>query len=205
MRIRKIISSKKSLLLLMAAAALMFAACSGKHTQTRESVVSLLKDGGVTSYIEESFDKSYYDEEGLRQRILSDVVSYNKETGTDAISVEKVSVSSGKVTVEMTYANASDYAEFNNGEFFVGTPEEAAEAGYQLNVVLTGVKDVQETVGMSDILAMEKVKLLITDRTETVHLNGKAVYKSEGVAVTKDQRTVILEEEPEEVAIIIFQ
>lgn len=205
MRIRKIISSKKLLLLLMTAAALILAACGGKHTQTRESVVSLLKDGGVTSYIEESFNKSYYDEEGLRQRILTDTASYNRETGAAAISVEKVSVGNGKVTVEMTYAKASDYAEFNNGEFFVGTPEEAAEAGYQLNVVLTGVKDEQETVGMSDILAMEKAKLLITDRIETVHLNGKAVYKSEGVTVTKDQKTVIIKEEPEEVAIIIFQ
>lgn len=204
MKIKKIISSK-TLLLLLTAAALVFTACGSKEVQKEESVVSLLKDGSVASYVKQDFKQDYYDKDELQQRILTDVASYNKEAKEPAISVEKVSVGNNVVTVEMTYAKASDYAAFNGGEFFVGTPREAKEAGYNLNVVLVGAKNEQETVGMSDILAMEKEKLLITDRIETVHLNGKAMYKSEGVTVTKDQKTVILEEEPEEVAIIIFQ
>ena len=170
-----------------------------------ESSVSLLKDGAVKATIVEDFDKSYYDKDELQQMILEEVVSYNRQLGEDAVSVDKVSVENGVARVEMTYTDSESYAAFNNGVFFLGPVSEAQKAGYDLNKVFISSSDQLVTAGMSDILEMSDAKILITDMKEPVVLDGKAVYVSSNVETDKKCKTVSFDETSDEMAYIIYK
>ena len=190
--------------LLLAAGMIFLTACAEGGGE-EESSVTILKDGKLKSLIVESFDKSYYDQDELQQKILREAADYNNEAGEGTVSVEKVAAQDGVVRVEMTYADASSYASFNDGIFFRGSAGEAQDAGYDLNRVLSSAKDLKETVGMSDILAMTEMRLLITDRKEPVTLSGKAAYISDNVTMDKKLKTAFFEEESGELAYILFK
>ena len=170
-----------------------------------ESSVSLLKDGAVKATIVEDFDKSYYDKDELQQMILEEVVSYNRQLGEDAVSVDKVSVENGVARVEMTYADSTAYAAFNGGAFFLGSVTDAQEAGYDLTKVFVSATDQLVTAGMTDILEMRDARILITDMKDPVVLDGKAVYVSGNVKTDKKCKTVSFDEASEEMAYIIYK
>ncbi len=167
--------------------------------------ISVEKDGVINVKIVENFDRSYYDIGELQQQILTEAASYNRKMRNDNITVEKIEAKDAVATVIMDYVTAEDYAAFNHCVFFVGSAKEAQDAGYNLDVVLSGTNDRQETVGMSDILALEDCKVLITDCTEPVALHGKAVYISDHVTASKNRKTVTLAENSQELAYVIFR
>lgn len=184
---------------------LTMVSCGSMKSGADGTSVSLDKNGTVQSNIRESFEESYYDEDELLQMILTQAASYNRKAGSGSIAVEKVEVKDGVAEVQMTYAKAKDYASFNKMVFFVGNAKEADQEGYELNVVLSGVKNPQETVGKGDILAMEDEMLLITDTTDTIKLDGKAIYVSENVTVSGNGKTVCRSLDSEGLAYIIFK
>ncbi|MGN0376931.1 MAG: hypothetical protein ACI4ED_04780 [Suilimivivens sp.] len=192
----------KAAVLVLITGAVALTACAGEE---EESFVSLLKDGSVDSTIVEDFDKAYYDKDELQKMILEEAASYNRSVGEGAISIDKISVADGVAKVKMIYAGADDYAAFNDMIFFVGTVQEAKEAGYDLNKVLSSATDRLATVGMSDMLAMEDVNILITDMKEPVILNGKALYISGNVTVDKKYKTVSFDESSEGLAYVIYK
>lgn len=186
--------------------AAMFALVScSTGSQMAGTNVLLSKDGTVQSNIRESFEESYYDKEELQQTILAQAATYNRQAGSGSITVEKVDVKDGMALVQMTYAKASDYAAFNKATFFVGSPKDADSEDYNLNVVLSSVKNQKETLGKADILAVENMTLLITDISDSIVLNGKAVYVSENVVVEGDGKTVCRSEDSDGLAYIIFK
>lgn len=175
-------------------AALLLTSCGKAESGGNVTTVSIQKDGTVSNHIEESFSQSYYDAEELRQAILMEAADFNKAAGSDAIGVEKIEVDEGVVTVRMTYQNSGDYAAFNDVIFFAGAAKDAP-ADYELNVVLSGVKDEGQTVGKSDILSMDGYMLLVTDISDPVNLNGKAEYVSDNVTVSDNRKCVQVEGE----------
>lgn len=193
---------KANALLVLMLAAVTLGGCG---SETEESRAELQKDGSVKSVVTADFDKPDYDIEELKQMVLEESAAYNRSTGDGAISVEKVSEKNGTASVKMTYKSAADYAAFNDGIFFVGSPKEAEEEGYNLNRVLSGTKNPLETVGGADILAMDDAKILITDMKDPVVLDGKAVYTSDNVQTDKKYKTVTLKEESGEPAYIIYK
>ncbi len=176
--------------LLLSAVMLLVSAC-GNDGGGETTSITVQKDGTILSYIVENFEQDYYDGEELQQAILMEAADYNKTAGSGRINVEKVNVDSGVATVRMTYQEAGDYAGFNHMIFFVGSAENA-EKDYELNVVLSGIKDTNDTVGKADILAMKDYKLLITDVQEPVFLDGRAEYISDNVTVSSDRKNVQL-------------
>ena len=67
-----------------------------KEQETSETgafnVVDVKKDGSVVNTIEEPFEQEYYNEERLKDLILSEVVDYNQEAGESRVEVKKLSV-----------------------------------------------------------------------------------------------------------------
>lgn len=179
--------------------------CGEKEEGANESVLSIAKDKTVHADIVEEFEKGYYDKDELQQAILEQVVSYNKNAGGGNITVEKVETGDNSVTVRMTYAGTQDYASFNNAVFFVGTAKEAEEAGYNLNVVLSGVKDAKDTIGKGDMLAMKEEKILITNVNEGIALSGKALYISDNVTVSSNAKTVWYTGKEDGLAYIVYK
>lgn len=184
MKNSKLFLQKKIIGILVLTAVLGVTACGNKKEDGGGTFITVDKDGIIRSEIAESFAEERYDKEELQQMILGEAAAYNKKTGGDSITVEKVDMDGSQVIVKMTYAKSADYAAFNKEAFFAGTAGEAESSGYELNVVLSGVKDPQETVGKSDILAMENVGLLITNIQDEIVLEGKALYVSEGVEIS---------------------
>lgn len=176
--------------LLAATVVFLLSACKENGGEEISSI-TVQKDGAIISHIVESFEQGYYDSEELQQTILMEAADYNKSAGNGSVSVEKIEVDGGVATVHMTYQSAEDYAVFNHTVFFVGSTEDA-EGEYELNVVLSGTKDANDTVGRADILAMKDYKLLITDAQEPVFLNGKAEYISDNVTVSSDWKNIQL-------------
>ena len=179
--------------------------CGSTGTEMEETSVSLGTEGMIQSNIVESFAESYYDEAELQQSILSQAATYNRMNENGSVKVEKVEVKDNMALVQMTYAGAGDYASFNKAVFFVGEAKEAAEEGYELNVVLSSVKDSGETIGKADILAMKEATLLITDVSDAIILNGKALYVSENVTVSGNAKTIKRSAEDDGLAYIIFK
>lgn len=177
----------------------------GAMSKEEATRLCVKKDGTICSYIEESFEQTYYDEDELQQSILVEAAEYNREAGGDKIAVEKVKAEKGTASVEMTYESALDYAGFNGVVFFDGTAQEALLEGYELNVVLSAVEDPLKTLGKADILAMEDYKLLITDVPEQIVLDGKAEYINENAAASKNRRSVKRAEAAEGLAYILYQ
>ncbi|MBQ8597512.1 MAG: hypothetical protein IJ409_06990 [Lachnospiraceae bacterium] len=198
------ISSGKKIGVLLITGMMILSACGSFGNDTEETRISINKDGSIKSYITESFDKDYYLQEELQQMILSEAASYNRSTGQGSITVEKVEAEEGTARVEMTYAAAEDYSTFNDVLFFVGSPMEAQIAGYDLNVVLSNVKDTNDTIGEADILAMEGVMLLITDVPEQVELYGKAVYADDHATLSENNK-ILLSAESREAAYVLFE
>lgn len=184
------LSSKIKTGMLAATVIFLLSACRESGGEEISSI-TVQKDGSILSHIVESFEQGYYDSEELQQTILMEAADYNKTAGNGRVSVEKVEVDGGVATVRMTYQAAEDYAVFNHMVFFVGSTEDA-EGEYELNVVLSGTKDANDTVGRADILAMKDYKLLITDAQEPVFLNGKAEYISDNVTVSSDRKNIQL-------------
>ena len=184
------LSSKIKTGLLLGAVMFLISACE-KSGGEEVTSITVQKDGTILSHIVESFEQGYYDSEELQQSILTETADYNKAAGSERINVEKIDVDSGVATVRMIYQEAEDYADFNHTVFFVGSTEKAGEE-YELNVVLSGAKDTNDTVGRADILAMKDYKLLITDAQEPVFLNGRAEYISDNVTVSSDRKNIQL-------------
>jgi len=188
----------------MALGLLLLVGCGSEEEKSGGAAISFTKDGAVRTEIKESFEQSYYDKDELKQTILAEVADYNRMAGDERITVEKVEVEDGMAEVEMTYAGAGDYASFNQVDFFAGSPKQAEIAGYDLNVVLSSVKDAGDTIGKSDILAMKDVTVLITDEREAIALKRKALYVSDNVSVSENSRELQRSGEEKELAYIIF-
>ena len=179
--------------------------CAGPGQKTSETAVSVSKNGTIQSYISETFEQNYYDKDEMQQMILSEVASYNRQAGNANISVEKVEVKDAQAIVQMSYASAKDYAEFNQVTFFLGTPEEAQMEDYDLNTVLSNVKNPQETIGEGDILAMKDARILITDTAENIDLYGKVLYASDNVTVSDNRKSFMILPDSDKMAYIILE
>lgn len=179
--------------------------CGKGGEEGNPSTLTMEKDGSLRAEIVENFEKEYYDAGELQQTVLEEAASYNRSAGSGNITVEKVETDEGSVTVKMTYAGIEDYAAFNRAVFFVGTPGEAEAAGYNLNVVLSGVKDSQETVGRADILAIDGGTLLITNVKEGIAINGKALYVSENVTAASNARKVWYTGDEKGLAYVVYK
>ena len=179
--------------------------CGNKVEGVSGSILTIEKDGTVRANIVEDFREGYYDKEELQQTILEQAASYNRNAGSGSVTVEKVEAKEEAITVQMTYAGVQDYASFNHAIFFAGTAKEALEAGFDLNVVLSGVKNEMETVGESDILGMEGSVLLITNINDGIAVNGKALYVSDNVVVSPNAKTIWYSGDENGLAYVIYQ
>lgn len=179
--------------------------CGNKVEGMSESLLTIEKDGTVRAEIVENFMEGYYDKDELQQTILEQAATYNRNAGSGSITVEKVESKDEMIIVQMTYAGTDDYASFNNAVFFAGTAMEAKEAGYDLNVVLSGVKDTQETVGESDILGMDNGRVLITNINDGIALDGKALYVSDNVITAPNAKSIWYTGGEDGLAYIVYQ
>ncbi|MBO5337739.1 MAG: hypothetical protein J6A94_11500 [Lachnospiraceae bacterium] len=173
---------------------LMFVGCgAAKLPETiGTTTISIDKDGGITSYLVEEFNKEYYDVSELQKMAAEDVAAYNAEHQDGEIPLTLVEVSeltgenAGKVMVQHKYNSEEAYAEYNEGEFFYGTVEEALLADYDLSALLLGVKD-QIPLGQEMLMEKpDKTYILITDAKGVIYCPRKITHVSDDVIYQED-------------------
>ncbi len=187
---------------------------------TNETVISISKEGKITTAMAESFGADYYQQDELQNMILSEAAAYNAEKGEDCIGVEKVQTEKGIVNVIMKFDGAECYADYKETTFFVGTIAEAKEKGLDLNVICHEPGNPEQTIDKAQIEEMEKNYIVITDepigvpsvldegtsfQPITVETFGKVLYVSEGVVQGKNKNSVRIETEAEGLSYIIFK
>jgi len=167
--------------------------------------IAVDENGGVTSYLVESFDKEYYDITELTSMAISEAAEYNtgKQNGTEVpVIVEKIEElkdGSEKIVVTYKYDSTDTFSDFNHSILFYGTVQEAVDAGYDFDDSLVGVKD-GNIISMEQILAdtgkhvvitQEKVKIYCPEKV--AYISQGAVYESDGsVDATQTEDTVVI-------------
>lgn len=182
-----------SVLAVMGLAAAL-AGCGGKSgdTAVTETTIELKKDGSVVHTIVETFTEDYYDEARLQAAIQTACDSYNAGKDSGTVEVEEIAREDGMMRVKMNYPDAASYAGFNQSALFVGTVQEAHQAGYDLNVTLVSMQDGEETIGKEEILGMGEKHIAIVREAVDVRVWNKVLYASGDVLSTGDARTVMV-------------
>lgn len=156
-----------------------------------KTTISIDKEGVITSYLVEEFNKEYYSVSELKDMATEDAAAYNAEHQNDEtipLRVEKVELigSGDKVMVQHIYDEDETYAEYNNSLFFYGTVEDAVEEGFDLSALLTAVKDGATLASEELMKKPEKSYVLITDAKAVFYCPRKVTHVGDGVVYLED-------------------
>lgn len=167
----------------------------GQAAKLPETVVntSLVvgKDGRVTSYLVNTFDKDFYSLDGLKEMAQSEADAFNiahAQATEDPLTVKAVqSVGDGAtVQVVQEFTDTKAYAEYNEQDLFYGTRVEALAAGISVNLDLVNAADGTPADQAKLEKALEKNHLLITNASAYIYCPYPVVYVSEGVVMGED-------------------
>lgn len=166
------------------------------------STIYLTKDGTVTAYLVEEFDKDYYDVTELEQMIQSEIEDYVSQAHAgreeqepvrlveilspdEKNGVANVGETETTVTVHMEYADAEIYGVYNDCTMFFGTVKEAQLSGYPILTDLQSVSGT-ETLKKEEAQAMEDKHILVLQENVRVVVPYKVLYVTRGVTVEED-------------------
>ena len=170
-------------LLLLGFSTVLFGGCSMKFS-AEENAVYVNKKGQVLGAIVESFDKDYYDADELQDMLDLDVAEYNGENGKNSVEVDSYKVSDGQIKVIMNYSDWSDYAHFNDVQFFSGKLSDIQGKNYGQNVTFVN-RDGEDAGELDEMDGDNKVILL--DEKIIVQTSGKIEYVSDNVTIEGDK------------------
>lgn len=173
---------------------LSLAGC-GQVAKLPETVVNtslvVEKDGKVTSYLVNTFDKDFYNVDGLEEMVRKEAEEFNaahKDAGTEAMTVEAVQMLDGGAMVQVVqeFDSADSYAEYNEKDLFYGTRVEALAQGLTVDLSLVNASD--GTPVDTDKLnkALENNHLIITNASAFIYCPYEVLYVSEGVVMGED-------------------
>ena len=167
----------------------------GQAAKLPETVVntSLVvdKDGRVTSYLVNTFDKDFYSLDGLKEMVQSEADAFNiahAQAMEDPLTVKAVqSVGDGAtVQVVQEFTDTKAYAEYNEQDLFYGTRVEALAEEISVNLDLVNAADGTPADQAKLEKALEKNHLLITNASAYIYCPYPVVYVSEGVVMGED-------------------
>ncbi|NLL76402.1 MAG: hypothetical protein GX235_04035 [Clostridiales bacterium] len=149
------------------------------------TIIEVQKDGVIVETIAEDFTADYYNEDELRNMVLSEVAEFNKNSEQD-ISVDKFENKDGIIKIVMKYPSAEAYTDYNSSEFdnkqlFCGTVKEAYDEGYSLDVTLQSAGNEEESIGKDELLGMGEKHILISNVPFRVQTFGKILYLGDNV------------------------
>ena len=192
---------RKSLgLCLVLTGALLLSGCSQKFEPT-ESTIFVTSKGVVKSAVMESFEKGYYNLEELSGEIESAVQAYCSEGNEGTVVVESLTEANDMVTLQMQYADAAVYSEFNDMVLFSGTLSEAEAAGYSFD-------ELYDLEGQQAELTAEEentLKVIITEEEVCIQTSGKIKYISDNVTMIDTKLARALEADVEHPAFVVYK
>ena len=102
--------------------------------EATQTAICIKKDGTVVEAGIEEFDSTVYDQLELDAFVRAEVADYNASAGAEKIKVQQITVENNIATMYLEYSSPQDYAAFHGVTFFVGTMQEAIDAGYMEDI-----------------------------------------------------------------------
>lgn len=164
----------------------------GQAAKLPETVVNtslvVEKDGKVTSYLVNTFDKEFYNLDGLTQMVEEEAEEFNAahtEVTENPLTVKTVQALEGgsMVQVVQEFADTDSYAEYNEQELFYGTRVEALAEGISVDLGLVSAADGTPAEEQKLDKALEKNHLIITNASAYIYCPYPVLYISEGVVM----------------------
>lgn len=168
---------------------LLLSGC-GQIKKPENPAIVVSKDGRVTSYWMDVFDREYYDIDDLAAMVQAEAVAYNAEHREEGepVSVKQVELSedgSGKVRVTLEFNSPETFSRYTGSTLFYGTAAEAAAAGYDLSGQVADVKS-NTTADAGEVTGKGQGHVLITDEKVWLYCPGKVTHISSGASVNQD-------------------
>ena len=188
-RIKKFLAAGLSGLLIVS-----FGGCGQTAKLPQEVVNTSLvveKDGKVTSYLVNTFDKDFYTLDGLEAMVREEADAFNSTHGDgqeDSMTVKTVQMLESGATVQVVqdFDSADSYAEYNEQDLFYGTRAEALAEGISVDLDLVDATDGAPADSEKLDKALEKGHLIITNASAYIYCPYPVLYVSEGVVMGED-------------------
>lgn len=195
--------------------------CTTEYPAT--NTVYVHKNGTLTEAIVESFDKDYYDEQGLKDFITEEIAQYESDYESGSVKEADFVVEEGIAKLMLKYDGYQSYKDFNGREMFTGTVVQAIAAGYDFSsdfvevvdgeaVGLTAVSSteteqvsVTQTVSSADVTSVDDAKVVILNEDTDVQVKGTILYVSGSSVSLKDKRTASVVKKNDGLSYIVYK
>lgn len=174
------------------------------------STAEFRKDGSIRVTSVESFEQAYYDADELAQEIRSSVEAYNEKKGDTGIREESFEAADGSAKAVLIYTSADDYENFNETTLFMGTVQEAENAGFDFESIMQAVSNEDSSriltqATLDQLLSNETI--ILTEQMDVVlPKKEKFLYATPNLGVTDFQHAAAIDTiSDEKPAIIILQ
>ncbi|NLK75464.1 MAG: hypothetical protein GX288_09280 [Clostridiales bacterium] len=82
--------------------------------EVTSNTILMKQDGSLQVALVESFDKTYYSLSELEEFVMAEINKYNKEIGSEVITMLDRQLNNGNAVIILNYAGMGHYATFNN-------------------------------------------------------------------------------------------
>lgn len=168
--------------------------------RSSSTTLTIDETGKLREEIVENQGSSDYTEEELKTFIAGETDKYNQGKDFEAVSLSSCTIQNGDVKISLEYASCEDYAAFNQVPCFIGTLQDAEDAGYEVERTWT---DSEGLTGDMEIIRerFREWKVVIVSEAINVKVPDKILYASDNVditgRITATVKTVMNEEEAE--------
>lgn len=161
----------------------------GVRGEVESTTISVDRNGRLTYYLIGEFDKDYYSLSELSAMAAEEVDDFNRSTEEkQSVAVDKVEIlqeNKSKVLIVYQFDGYASFNEFNGGDFFYGTVEEAFKQGYIREVQLKSVGD-GSTKTEEQLKQEGTKKLIVTEEKAVIYCPSRVAYISEGAVLNED-------------------
>ncbi len=156
-----------------------FTACSLPNSNAN-STVAVDDEGLVTETIVESTNGDTYTEDELEEYIENEIT----QSGIGTVSLDSCSISNDSVEIVMKYDSVEDYSAFNGVPCFIGTLQEAEEAGYDIwnQTYYDSAGNVADRETLEQ--RAKEWKIFIVSEPIYVRVPDKILYATDNVSIT---------------------
>ena len=159
------------------------------------TTLTVCRDGSIV-FEERMNPDENPDGEKLRSFVKETIDEYNASAKAGDVRLKKCEVSGNQVYLKTFYRNAKVYHDFTGLTFFVGTIEEAAKAGYELQVPMVSANGGKKGNRMQwkELQKNKTGKILIVDQAIDIVVPQPIVAVSDEGTVMKSLNKVGIEE-----------
>ena len=171
----------------------IFAGCGAAKVPDviEKSTIAINKEGVVSAFIVDLFEKDYYDVNGLKNMAQQEADEYNRQfslSGKVPVTVKdaaKVATDASSVVLTYEFDTAATYEAFMHARLYYDSLETAMRSRLLDTIKVYTLKDHQEKE-LDDLLDGRNYHVVIAEERVIYYCPEKVVYVSDGVVVEED-------------------